>query len=128
MKSLKSLFKRKIDSSSQQFNTQVQQKWSLKKNRNNSRATLIMKNESFVATTGFIRDYPMNCMLAFHLLQLREDRLQNLVKEPQLKNLDNDLFEIFESDLLAVIAAIITSQRQDNISYTQKILRNSRFV
>lgn len=69
-----------------------------------------MKNESFVTTYGFIKEYPINCILAFKLQLPREDGLPNLMKEPRLKKLDNELFEVFESDMQAVISAIITTQ------------------
>lgn len=122
MKFLKRFFKKNIDSSSQQLNTLIQQKWSLKKTTTNGHPTIVMKNESFVTTAGFIKDYPINCVLAFRLLQPREDGLHNIVKEPRLKKLDNEVFETFETDMLAIIAAIVTCQQvRQYIIYTKDL-------
>jgi len=122
MKFFKRLFKKNIDSSSQKLNTQIQQKWSLKKTNINGHQTIIMKNESFVATTGFIRNYPINCVLAFRLLHPREDGLHDIIKEPRLKKLDNEVFETFETDMLALVAAIITSQQiRHYVIYTKDL-------
>ncbi len=83
---------------------------------------IIFRNEASEITTRLNKTYPINCGIVFKLLSPRKNGLPNLEAEPRLKELEQEIFETFESDFQSIIPVIIsTSGVRQYIMYTNNL-------
>lgn len=97
----------------------VPQSWSVLKGENEGKVMLIRKNFGCEKIAGH-ELYNMNCGIAFKLLFPTADGLPNLDSEPIINQMEDEIFEVFESDLNSIIPIVIsTSGFREFVIYTK---------
>ncbi len=102
------LFGKKTENNANETVTTIPESWSILSGENNGNPMLIRKNVGLEKIAGNI-NYTMSCGIAFKLLFPDENGLPNSTNEPELNNLEDDIFEIYETDLNAIVSTIITT-------------------
>jgi Family of unknown function (DUF695) len=102
------IFGKKNENYSIENITAIPESWSVLSGDNDGNPMLIRKNTGLNKIAGN-RNYSMSCGIAFKLLFPDGNGLPNIEKEPELDNLEDDIFEMYETDLNSIIATIITT-------------------
>jgi len=88
--------------------TSIPESWTILKGENDGKPMLIRKNVGLDKIAGN-RNYSISCGIAFELLFPDENGLPIIENEPELNNLEDEIFQIYESDLNSIVALIITT-------------------
>ncbi len=114
------LFKKKYESNSTEI-TKIPESWSVSTGENNRKPMLVRKNVACDKIAG-IKNYSTNCGIAFKLLSPNADGLHDIENEPELNSLEDDIFEIFESDLNSIVPIVITTSGfREFVIYTKNL-------
>ncbi|GEP52825.1 hypothetical protein FNO01nite_34970 [Flavobacterium noncentrifugens] len=105
---LDKLFGKKSEINLNETVTEIPESWSVLKGNNNGNLMLIRKNDGLNQIAGNI-NYSTSCGIAFKLLRPDEKGLPNAESEPELNDLEDDIFEIFENDLNSIVSTVITT-------------------
>ena len=101
------VFNKKNDNNSDTVKT-ITESWSVLTGQNNGKPMLIRKNtgcDNFIGN----KNYSTSCGIAFKFLHPDTNELPDVAKEPELNNLEDDLFNIFQTDLNSIVAIVITT-------------------
>ena len=102
------IFAKKTENNSNEIVTIIPESWSVLSGENDGNPMLIRKNTGLTKIAGN-KNYSMSCGIAFKLLFPDENGLPNIGNEPELNDLEDDIFEIYETDLNSIVATIITT-------------------
>jgi len=101
--------------------TSIPEHWSVLNSNNSGRSMIIRKNVGLEKIAGNIH-YAMSCGIGFEFLFPDENGFPDLQKEPELHQLEKDVFETYEKDLNAIVAMVITSAGfKEFILYTKDV-------
>jgi hypothetical protein len=101
--------------------TFIPESWGILQGDNNGNAMIVRKNIGCDTIAGNA-DYPNRCGIAFEILFPDENGLPSFEKEPEIDNIENDIFEIFESDLNSITPIIITTSGfREFVLYTKDV-------
>ncbi len=101
--------------------TTIPQSWTVFEGQNNGNPMLVRKNVGCDPIAGN-KDYGVGCGIAFKFLHPTEDGFPQIEKEPELNNLEDDLFDLFEKDLNLIIPVIITTSGfREFVLYTKDV-------
>jgi hypothetical protein len=82
--------------------------WSILPGKSEGNAMLTRKNdacEQFIGNSNF----SLRCGIAFHILHPDENGFPDVMKEPELDQLEDVIFQEFESNVDAIIPVVITT-------------------
>ena len=114
------LFKKKTESNSAEI-TSIPESWSVSTGENNGQPMFVRKNNACDKIAGN-KNYSTNCGIAFKLLSPNADGLPDIENEPELNNLEDDIFDIFESDLNSIVPIVITTSGfREFVIYTKNL-------
>lgn len=99
---------KKKQNNSTEMVASIPENWSVLRGENNGNPMLIRKNAGLEQIAGN-KNYSVSCGIAFKLLFPDENGLPNIENEPELNDLEDDIFEIYETDLNSIVATIITT-------------------
>jgi hypothetical protein len=115
------LFKKKTKSNSSEIITSIPESWSVSTSKNNGSAMYVRKNVACDQIAGN-KEYFTNCGIAFKLLSPNADGLPDIEIEPELDNLEDDIFDFFESDLNSIVPIVITTSGfREFVIYTKDL-------
>lgn len=101
--------------------TSIPESWNILKGENNGSPMLIRKNVGLEKIAGN-KNYSMSCGIAFKLLFPDENGFSDIENEPELNKLEDDIFEIFETDLNSIVSTIITTSGfREFVLYTKNV-------
>ena len=86
----------------------IPKKWSDSEDEYQGNRMLMKKNGALRWMAGVL-NYDMFCSIAFKFLYPKENGLPNIEKEPELNDIESDIFDIFETDLNSIVTKIITT-------------------
>ena len=114
------LFNKKVTENNTEL-TSIPENWSILKSENDGKPMLIRKNVGCEKIAGN-KNYSTGCGIAFQLKFPDENGLPNTEKEPELNNLEDDIFEIFENDLNSIVPIVITTSGfREYVIYTKDL-------
>jgi hypothetical protein len=115
------IFGKKTENNSNEIITIIPESWRVLSEENNGNQMLIRKNSGLDKIAGNT-NYSMSCGIAFKLLFPDENGLPNIGNEPELNDLEDDIFETYETDLNSIVAAIITTSGfREFVLYTKNV-------
>lgn len=115
------LFKKKSESNSSEIITEIPESWSVLNGKNNGNPMLVRKNVACDRIAGN-KNYSTSCGIAFKLLSPNSDGLPDIENEPELDNLEDDIFDFFESDLNSIVPIVITTSGfREFVIYTKDL-------
>jgi len=101
--------------------TQIPESWKVLSGENNGNPMLVRKNAGCDTIAGN-RDYFTSCGIAFKLLSPNAEGLPDIKSEPALNDIEDDIFDSFESDLNSIIPLVIsTSGFREFVAYTKDL-------
>jgi len=117
-----SIFKRIFNrNNSTKSVTSIPKRWSILKGENEGNLMLIRKNVGLDKIAGK-ENYSTNCGIAFKFLFPDENGLPDIENEPELDDLEDDIFEIYETDLNSIVSIIITTSGfREFVLYTKDV-------
>ncbi|WP_339701407.1 DUF695 domain-containing protein [uncultured Roseivirga sp.] len=105
---LNSLFKKKNEPNLSEIITEIPESWSVLTGHNKGKPMLVRKNLACNRIAGN-KNYPTSCGIAFKLLSPNADGLPDIENEPELDNLEDDIFDFLQSDLNSIVPIVITT-------------------
>lgn len=115
------IFGKKVQNNSNEIITIIPESWSVLSGENNGNPMIIRKNTGLDTIAGNA-NYSMSCGIAFKLLFPDDNGLPNIGNEPELDDLEDDIFETYESDLNSIVATIITTSGfREFVLYTKNV-------
>lgn len=115
------LFNGKSEDSSSEIITVIPQNWSILQGKNKGNTMLIRKNVGCDKIAG-IKNYSISCGIAFKLLSPTENGFSDIENEPELNNLEKDIFDFFEADLNSIVPLVITTSGfKEYVLYTKDV-------
>jgi hypothetical protein len=115
------IFGKKAENNSNEIITIIPESWSVLSGENNGNQMLIRKNSGLDKIAGNT-NYSMSCGIAFKLLFPDENGLPNIGNEPELNDLEDHIFETYETDLNSIVATIITTSGfREFVLYTKNV-------
>ncbi|TGD56532.1 DUF695 domain-containing protein [Flavobacterium humi] len=101
--------------------TIIPQSWSILQGKNNGNPMLIRKNVGCDKIAGN-KNYSISCGIAFKLLFPAENGFPDVESEPELNNLEDDIFDFFETDLNSIVPLVITTSGfKEYVLYTKDV-------
>ncbi len=114
------IFNKKVTEQSEEI-LNIPESWSILKSENNGKPMLIRKNVGCDKIAGN-KNYSTGCGIAFQVKFPDENGLPQIEKEPELNNLEDDIFEIFEKDLNSIVPIVITTSGfREYVIYTKDL-------
>lgn len=114
------IFSKNVNQNKEEITT-IPESWSILQGENNGKPMLIRKNVGCEKIAGN-KKYSTGCGIAFQLKFPDENGLPNTEKEPELNTLEDDIFEIFESDLNSIVPMVITTSGfREYVIYTKNL-------
>jgi len=109
--------------------TKIPESWSVLSGENDGQPMIIRINDALAQIAGH-EDYSINCGIAFKLLFPSGNGLPNIEMEPELNNLEDDIFDMYELDLNAIVSNIITTSGfREYVLYTKNVIEfNARLI
>ncbi|WP_275316727.1 DUF695 domain-containing protein [Tenacibaculum bernardetii] len=115
------LFKKKNESNSSELITEIPESWSVSTGENNGKPMFVRKNVACDKIAGN-KNYSTNCGIAFKMLSPNADGLPDIENEPELDNLEDDIFDFLESDFNSIVPiTITTSGFREFVIYTKDL-------
>lgn len=110
----------KTDSDSTK-NGGIANKWSIYQGENNGNPMFVRKNNGCDTFAGN-KNYSIRCGIALKFLFPTSNGLPQVDKEPDLEKLEEDIFEIFQSDLNSLVTIVITTSGfREYVLYTNDV-------
>ncbi|MEZ2442777.1 DUF695 domain-containing protein [Chitinophaga sp. RCC_12] len=101
--------------------TSIPQSWSVLRSENNGMPMIVRKNLGCEKIAGH-SEYTTSCGIAFKILLPSAEGLPNFDLEPSLNEMEDDIFDILESDLNSIVPIVITTSRfREFVIYTKDL-------
>lgn len=114
-------FKKNHDSDQSGEISEIGESWNVLRGENEGKPMFVRKNMACDKMAGN-KYYSVNCGIAFKILYPNSEGLPDFEKEPELNDIEDDIFEIFESDLNSIVPLIITTSGfREFVFYTRDL-------